>query len=101
MFLTLPGPFVSSGWLATHLDHPDPVILDGELLDAAAIAIAFGAVRLDLSRPVIANCGSGATEGALAFGLHLAGKNAVIVYDGSCIEWGSPGNTPAQTGARA
>lgn len=29
MSLSLPGPLVSTDWLAAHLDHPDLVILDG------------------------------------------------------------------------
>jgi thiosulfate/3-mercaptopyruvate sulfurtransferase len=78
----------------TALTHPQT----GELLDTAAIKKAFEAAGLDLSRPVIASCGSGVTAGALAFGLHLAGKDDVAIYDGSWTEWGQPGDTPVETG---
>lgn len=40
----------------------------------------------------------GVTATALAFGLHLAGKSDVAIYDGSWTEWGLPGDTPVETG---
>jgi thiosulfate/3-mercaptopyruvate sulfurtransferase len=38
------------------------------------------------------------TAAALAFGLHLAGKHDVAIYDGAWTEWGQPGDTPVATG---
>lgn len=70
----------------------------GELLDVAAIRAAFEKAGLDLAQPVIASCGSGVTAAALAFGLHLAGKDDVAIYDGAWTEWGQPGETSVDTG---
>ncbi|UXS05462.1 3-mercaptopyruvate sulfurtransferase [Agrobacterium tumefaciens] len=97
-------PGLRSGHIPGSFNLPFTTLTNaqtGELLDAAAIATAFEAAGLDLSRPVIASCGSGVTAGALAFGLHLVGKNDVAVYDGSWTEWGQPGDTPVETGERA
>ncbi|WP_342636074.1 hypothetical protein [Rhizobium sullae] len=58
----------------------------GELLDVASIAKAFETAGLDFSKPVIASCGSGVTAAALAFGLHLVGKDDVAIYDGAWTE---------------
>jgi thiosulfate/3-mercaptopyruvate sulfurtransferase len=58
----------------------------------------FTAAGVDLTRPVIASCGSGVTAGVLAFGLHLLGHRDISVYDGSWAEWGLPGDTPVETG---
>lgn len=49
-------------------------------------------------RPVVTSCGSGVTACVLAFGLYLAGRDDVAVYDGSWAEWGLPGDTPVATG---
>ncbi len=70
----------------------------GEIRDTETIREAFEKAGLDLSAPVIASCGSGVTAGALAFGLHLIGKNDVAIYDGAWTEWGQPGETPVDTG---
>lgn len=94
-------PGLRSGHIPGSLNLPFTVLTNsqtGELLDASAITKAFEAAGLDLSRPVIASCGSGVTAGALAFGLHLAGKDDVAIYDGSWTEWGQPGDTPVVTG---
>jgi thiosulfate/3-mercaptopyruvate sulfurtransferase len=70
----------------------------GEIRDIKTIRKAFESAGLDLSAPVIASCGSGVTAGALAFGLHLIGKDDVAIYDGAWTEWGQPGDTPVDTG---
>src|SRR6185437_16943140 len=57
----------------------------------------FESAGLDLNKPVVASCGSGVTACVLAFGMHLLGKYDVAVYDGSCAEWGLPGDTPVET----
>lgn len=73
----------------------------GEIRDTETIRQAFENAGLDLSEPVIASCGSGVTAGALAFGLHLIGKDDVAIYDGAWTEWGQPGDTPVDTGPAA
>lgn len=71
-----------------------------EVLPADTLAARFRAAGLDPQKPVTASCGSGVTACALAFGLHLLGWNEAAIYDGSWSEWGLPGSTPVETGAR-
>lgn len=94
-------PGLRSGHIPGSLNLPFNALTNpetGELLDTASIAKAFEQAGLDLSEPVIASCGSGVTAAALAFGLHLAGKDDVAIYDGAWTEWGQPGDTPVETG---
>jgi thiosulfate/3-mercaptopyruvate sulfurtransferase len=94
-------PGLRSGHIPGSLNLPFNTLTNpqsGELLPAADIRKAFEVAGLDLSKPVVASCGSGVTAGALAFGLHLIGKDDVAIYDGSWTEWGEPGDTPVATG---
>ncbi len=59
----------------------------------------FAAAGVRPDKPVVTSCGSGVTACVLAFGLYLAGRDDVAVYDGSWAEWGLPGDTPVATGA--
>lgn len=95
-------PGLRSGHIPGSLNLPFNALTKpdtGEILDVAKIRKAFETAGLDLERPVIASCGSGVTAAALAFALHLAGKNDVAIYDGAWTEWGRPGDTPVDTGA--
>lgn len=95
-------PGLRSGHIPGSLNLPFNALTDpqsGELVPEAEIRKAFVAAGLDFSKPVVASCGSGVTAAALAFGLHLAGKDDVAVYDGAWSEWGQPGDTPVETGA--
>jgi thiosulfate/3-mercaptopyruvate sulfurtransferase len=94
-------PGLRSGHIPGSVNLPFNALTDpqtGELLDVEKIRAAFEKAGLDLSAPVIASCGSGVTATALAFGLHLAGKDDVAIYDGAWTEWGQPGETPVDTG---
>lgn len=95
-------PGLRSGHIPGSLNLPFNALTDpatGALLGVAEIRKAFETAGLDFSKPVIASCGSGVTAAALAFGLHLAGKHDVAIYDGAWTEWGQPGDTPVDTGA--
>ncbi|XP_042549046.1 3-mercaptopyruvate sulfurtransferase [Dipodomys spectabilis] len=43
--------------------------------------------KVDLSRPIVATCGSGVTACHVALGAYLCGKADVPIYDGSWVEW--------------
>ncbi|KAL1767417.1 3-mercaptopyruvate sulfurtransferase [Sigmodon hispidus] len=47
----------------------------------------FQEKNVDLSKPLVATCGSGVTACHVALGAFLCGKPDVPVYDGSWVEW--------------
>ena len=67
------------------------------MLDSANLKACFMRAGIDLDKPVITSCGSGITAAVLALGLHLLGKDAYAVYDGSWTEWGGRDDTPSDT----
>ncbi|MGA1805265.1 3-mercaptopyruvate sulfurtransferase [Rhizobium sp. HT1-10] len=95
-------PGLRSGHIPGSLNLPFNALTDpqsGEVRPLPEIRAAFEDAGLDLAEPVIASCGSGVTAAALAFALHLVGKQDVAIYDGAWTEWGQPGDTPVATGA--
>ncbi|XP_050783053.1 3-mercaptopyruvate sulfurtransferase isoform X1 [Gopherus flavomarginatus] len=52
-----------------------------------AIRSLFQEKKVDLSKPVVATCGSGVTACHVALGAYLCGKPDVAVYDGAWVEW--------------
>ncbi|XP_070802861.1 3-mercaptopyruvate sulfurtransferase [Pituophis catenifer annectens] len=47
----------------------------------------FQEKKVDLSKPLVATCGSGVTACHVALGAYLCGKSDVAIYDGAWVEW--------------
>lgn len=88
------GGHIPGSFNVPYTDLLDP--RSKTLLPGDAIAARFRAAGVDLSKPVVASCGSGVTAAVLAFALHLVGHKDVALYDGSWAEWGRPGDTPVE-----
>lgn len=83
---------------ATNVHFPRLFAEDGTYRAPDEIAATFADAGIDFDRPVVTSCNSGMTACVLAFGLHLAGKENVALYDGSWLEWGGDPETPKETG---
>ncbi|XP_053113772.1 3-mercaptopyruvate sulfurtransferase isoform X2 [Hemicordylus capensis] len=51
------------------------------------ISNLFQSKKVDLSKPLVATCGSGVTACHVALGAYLCGKPDVAIYDGAWVEW--------------
>ena len=71
---------------------------DGTYKSKDAIKAEFEAAGIDLTKPLVATCGSGVTSGVLAFGAALLGHGKIAIYDGSWSEWGASATNPVVTG---
>lgn len=82
---------------ATNLHYARLYLEDGTYKQGDELRTVLAEAGVDLERPIVATCGSGVTASALAFALHLLGRE-VPVYDGSWAEWGADPATPKATG---
>ena len=71
---------------------------DGTYKSPADLREAFESAGIDLERPIVTTCGSGATASVLLFALHLIGKHDTALYDGSWMEWSADPDTPKLQG---
>ncbi len=96
-----PRTDLRSGRIPGSLNVPFPKIFEADpyatMRPADDLKTIFESAGLDLTKPVIASCGSGVTACGLAFALHLIGHDEVAVYDGSWTEWGSDHTCPIET----
>lgn len=96
-----PRPGVRSGHIpGSHNLHyarlTDPET--GAIRGADELKAMFAEAGVTDDKPVVCTCGSGVTASALAFALHLIGRDDVAVYDGSWSEWSAQDDTPVETG---
>ncbi|HEU4682424.1 MAG TPA: 3-mercaptopyruvate sulfurtransferase [Gemmatimonadales bacterium] len=80
-----------------NLPFTELVRADGTILGPEQLRTRLLGAGVDLSRPVVATCGSGTSACALVLGLHLLGHSQTAVYDGAWAEWGSRADTPIET----
>jgi thiosulfate/3-mercaptopyruvate sulfurtransferase len=83
---------------ARNLPFTELVGPGGTLLPPDELRRRYEAAGVDLTRPLIASCGSGVTACALALGLELLGVRHYAVYDGSWSEWGREAELPVEEG---
>jgi len=82
-----------------NLPQTDLFNSDGTWKQGDALAAAFTAAGVDVTKPLVTTCGSGITAAVVAFGATLLGAKDVALYDGSWSEWGASPTTPVVTGA--
>jgi thiosulfate/3-mercaptopyruvate sulfurtransferase len=94
-----PRPSLAAGHIPGSKNLPQNELFnpDNSWKQGEALRQAFEQAGVDLSRPLVATCGSGITAAVLLFGAHLLGKQDLKLYDGSWSEWGSDPELPKET----
>jgi thiosulfate/3-mercaptopyruvate sulfurtransferase len=93
-----PRPGLRGGHVpgSVNLPFTDLVRSDGTVLPPEELRRRLAQAGIDLSRPVVATCGSGTSACALVLSLHLIGHTKTALYDGAWAEWGGRTDTPVE-----
>lgn len=94
-----PRPGLRGGHVpgSVNLPFTELVRPDGTIWPVDELRRRLLAAGVDLSRPVVASCGSGTSACALVLSLHLIGHTQSAVYDGAWAEWGGRVDTPIES----
>ena len=86
-----PRAGVRSGHIpgSSNVHYATLVQADGTVRPAEELRALMTAAGVDLSRPVVASCGTGVTACAVVLALEVLGVHDTAVFDGSWTEWGS------------
>ena len=82
-----------------NVHYASLVNADGTLRSADDLRAVITAAGVDLTRPIVASCGTGVTACAVVLALDVLGVHDAAVFDGSWSEWGSASDTPVATGS--
>jgi thiosulfate/3-mercaptopyruvate sulfurtransferase len=95
-----PRPGLRGGHIpgSRNLPFTELVTSEGTLLPPARLREKIQGFGVDLSRPIVATCGSGTSACALLHALHLLGYHTTALYDGAWTEWGGREDTPVERG---
>jgi thiosulfate/3-mercaptopyruvate sulfurtransferase len=93
-----PRPGVRGGHIpgAKNLHYSRLLNPDGTLRKGDALATAFRDAGVDVTKPVVASCGSGITAAVVALALKSMDSPDAAIYDGSWAEWGSRHELPLE-----
>lgn len=96
-----PRPGLRGGHIpgSRNLPFTELVTSEGTLLPPDRLRERIAASGIELTRPIVATCGSGTSACALLHGLHLLGHRETALYDGAWSEWGGRDDTPIERGA--
>ncbi|HEU4799550.1 MAG TPA: 3-mercaptopyruvate sulfurtransferase [Gemmatimonadales bacterium] len=86
-----PRPGLRSGHIpgSRNVHFRSLVREDGTLKPPRELRQLFEAAGVDITRPVVASCGSGVTACTIVHALEVLGQSGARVYDGSWSEYGS------------
>ncbi|MGD9425578.1 3-mercaptopyruvate sulfurtransferase [Pantoea sp. NSTU24] len=90
-----PRPGLHRGHIPNSLNVPwNTLVEQGKLKPDDELRRLFADAGVDISRPVVASCGSGVTAVVLILALTALGVRDATLYDGSWGEWGSRDDLP-------
>lgn len=96
-----PRAGVRQGRIPASLNLPFTALIDPQsktFLPPEQLRQQFDAAGVDLSKPLVASCGSGVTACVIAMAGYLLGKDDISIFDGSWSEWGSRAELPIAVG---
>ncbi|KAM4652774.1 3-mercaptopyruvate sulfurtransferase [Discoglossus pictus] len=83
-----PREGIEPGHIPGTINLPFPSLMnDGYEKSPDELRRLFQEKNIDLSRPLVATCGSGVTACHIALASFLCGKTDTAIYDGSWVEW--------------
>ncbi|MFH8132871.1 3-mercaptopyruvate sulfurtransferase [Pantoea osteomyelitidis] len=92
-----PRPGLLRGHIPGSLNMPwNALVEKGQLKPEAQLRALFADAGIDISKPVVASCGSGVTAAVVILALTTLGARNVTLYDGSWSEWGSRDDLPIE-----